>query len=105
MDEVRKIKVVYLSDIAKRLKNSRKILLSMERGNIIKENQNSFETSNAVYIFVNCVRPERVKGIIADQVIIDLREPMRSMAKNILRESCVPKRFQVIDDREIGTSE
>ena len=103
MDEVRKIKVVYLSDIAKRVENSRRILLNMEREDITRAGRNSFETSNAVYIFVNCVRPERARGIIADQVIIDFREPMRSISKNILRESCVPEQYKDIDDREIGT--
>ena len=103
MDEARKIKVVYLSDIAKRVENSRRILLNMERKDITRAGRSSFETSNAVYIFVNCVRPERTRGIMADQVIIDFREPMRSISKNILRESCVPEQYQVIDDREIGT--
>lgn len=105
MGEVRKIKIAYLSDICNRLNNSMKILKGMERGDIIKTNQNSFETSNAVYIFVNCIKPERAQGILADQVIIDFREPMRSIAKNILRTSCVPEQYQIIDDRKIYTSD
>ena len=42
MEAVRKIKIVCLSDIGQRLANTRKILLNMERGDIvdIKENEN-----------------------------------------------------------------
>lgn len=105
MEDIRKIKIVYLSDIAKRVENTRRILMNMENGNIVDAKRNSFSTSNAVYVFVNCIRPERVQGIRADQIIIDFREPMRSMAKSILRESCVPEQYQIIDDREIGTGD
>ncbi len=105
MEDIRKIKIVYLSDIAQRVENSRRILLFMERGDIIKADRNKIETSNAVYIFVNCIRPERAQGILADQVIIDYREPMHSIAKSILRLSCVPEQYQIIDDRKIGTSD
>ena len=104
MEEVRKIKIVCLSDIGQRLDNTRRILLDMERGDIINANRNSFETSNAVYVFINCIKQERAQWILADQIIIDFREPMLSMAKNILRESCVPKQYQIIDDRRIDTS-
>lgn len=82
----------------------RRILLSIEK-DIIDVKPNSFSTSNAIYIFVNCCKPERAKEILADQVIIDLREPMRSIAKDILRESCVPESYQIIDDRKIGASD
>lgn len=105
MEEIRKLKIYCLSDIADRLDNTKDILLYMERGNITEINLNSFSTSNAVYVFVNCRKPENVKGILADQVIIDFREPMRSMAKDILRASCVPEQYQIIDDRKIGTSD
>ena len=105
MEDVRKIKIAYLSDIGNRLDNTRRILLDMERGDIINANRNSFETSNAVYLFINCIKRERAQWILADQIIIDFREPMLSMAKNILRESCVPEQYQIIDDRKIFTSD
>ena len=105
MEDVRKIKIAYLSDIGNRLDNTSSILLDMERGDIINANRNSFETSNAVYVFINCIKPERAQGFLADQIIIDFREPMLSMAKSILRESCVPEQYQIIDDRKIFTSD
>ena len=105
MEDVRKIKIAYLSDIGNRLDNTRRILLDMERGDIINANRNCIETSNAVYLFINCIKQERAQWILADQIIIDFREPMLSMAKNILRESCVPKQYQIIDDRRIDTSD
>lgn len=105
MEEVRKINIVCLSDIGQRLDNTRRILLDMERGDIINANRNCIETSNAVYLFINCIKRERAQWILADQIIIDFREPMRSMAKSILRESCVPEQYQIIDDRSIGTSD
>lgn len=104
-EEIKKIKIVYLSDIAQRLDNTKKILLNMERGDIINMKSNSFSTSNAIYVFINCIVPERVQGVLADQVIIDYREPMRSMAKDMLRMSCVPEEYQIIDDRGIDTSD
>ena len=105
MEEARKLKIACLSDIGKRLDNTKIILLNMERGDISEIKQNSFSTSNAVYVFINCQDPTKAQGVLADQVIIDFREPMRSIAKNILRMSCVPKKYQVIDDRSICTSD
>jgi len=105
MEDVRKIRMVYLSDIAQRVENSRRILLNMEREDIIKVDRNGIETSNAIYVFVNCIRPERTQGVLADQAIIDFREPMCSLAKSILRASCVPEQYQIIDDRKIYTSD
>ena len=105
MEEIRKLKIYCLSDIAERLDNTKRILLYLEKDDIREIKRNSFSTSNAVYVFVNCRNPENVKGINADQVIIDFREPMRSMAIDILRESCAPEEYQIIDDRELGTSD
>lgn len=105
MEEIRKLKIYYLSDIAKRLDNAKRILLYMEKEDVMEIKRNSFSTSNAVYVFVNCRRPENVKGILADQVIIDFREPMCSMAIDILGMSCVPEQYQIIDDRRIGASD
>lgn len=105
MEAVRKIKIVCLSDIGQRLANTRKILLNMERGDIVDIKRNSFSTSNAIYVFINCWNQENLQGVLADQMIIDYREPMLSMAVNILRASCVPKQYQIIDDRRIDTSD
>ena len=105
MERIKKLKICCLSDIAERLDNSKRILLYLEKDDIREIKRNSFSTSNTVYIFVNCRRPENVKGILADQAIIDFREPMRSLAIDILRESCVPEQYQIIDDRKIGTSD
>lgn len=102
MEEIRKLKLYCISDIAEHLKNTKRILLNMEKEDVTEVKRNSFSTSNTVYMFVNCRNPAKVKGISADQVIIDFREPMRSMAIDILRESCVPEEYQIIDDREIG---
>lgn len=103
MEKARKLKIICLSDIGRRLNNTRKILLNMEKGDISGIKQNSFSTSNAVYIFINCLHPENAKGILADQVIIDFREPMISIAREILKMSCVPEEYQIIDDRRIYT--
>lgn len=105
MQDIRKLNIVCLSDSGQRLDNTKRILLEMERGNIVDIRPNSFSTYNAIYVFINCIKPERAQGISADQVIIDFREPMRSIALNILRRSCVPERYQIIDDRAIGTSD
>lgn len=102
MEEIRKLKIYCLGDIAKRLDNTKRILMDMEKEDIVEVKRNSFSTSNAVYVFVHCGNTENVKGICADQVIIDFREPMRSMAMEMLRASCVPEEFQIIDDRRIG---
>lgn len=105
IEEMQKIRICCLTNIGRRLDSMRRILLSIEKEDIIDVKPNSFSTSNAIYIFVNCYKPERAKGILADQVIIDFREPMRSIAKDILRDSCVPEAYQIIDDREIGASD
>lgn len=105
MEEIRKLKIYCLSDIAERLDNTKRILLHLEKGDIREIKGNSFSTSNTVYVFVNCRNTENAKGVCADQVIIDFREPMRSMAIDILRASCVPEEYQIIDDRVIGTSD
>lgn len=105
MEEIKKLKIYCLSDIANRLDNTKRILLHLEKDDIREIKRNSFSTSNAVYVFVNCRNPAYLKGILADQVIIDFREPMRSMAVDILRASCVPEQYQIIDDRELGTSD
>lgn len=102
MEKIRKLKIYCLGDIAKRLDNIKRILMDMEREDIVEIKRNSFSTSNAVYVFVYCGNPENIKGISADQVIIDFREPMRSMAMEMLRASCVPEEYQIIDDRRIG---
>lgn len=104
-EKVEKLTICCISDIAKRLDNSRRIILEMEKGDVISIRNNQINTSNTIYIFVNCRRAENVKGILADQVIIDMREPMRSMARDILRESCVPEEYQIIDDRKLYTSD
>lgn len=101
MEEIQKIRICCLTDIERRLDNMRRILLRIEKENIIDVKPNSFSTSNAVYLFVNCYKPERAKGILADQVIIELREPMRSIAKDILRDSCVPEAYQIIDAEKL----
>lgn len=103
MEKIKKIKIVCLSDIGQRLDNTRRILLNMEGKDIIDIKRNSFSTSNAIYVFINCMDPTKAQGVLADQVIIDFREPMRSITKDMLRMSCVPEEYQIIDDREIGT--
>ncbi len=105
VEEIKKLTVCCISDIRERLDNTKRILLDLERGNVTSAGPWGFSTTDAVYIFINCSRPEHAKGILADQVIMDYREPMRSIAREILRESCVPEEYQVIDDRKIGTSD
>lgn len=102
MEELRKLKIYCLSDSLKCLNNIKRILISMEKKNVKEVKSNSFSTPNAVYVFVNCMNLEKVKRLCADQVIIDYREPMRSIAIDMLRESCVPEQYQVIDVRKIG---
>ncbi len=102
MEELRKLIIYCLSDSARRLDNVKRILLDLEKEDIEEVKKSNFSTSNAIYVFVNCMNSEKVKGLLADQVIIDYREPMRSIAIDMLRESCVPEQYQVIDDRKIG---
>lgn len=51
------------------------------------------------------VRPEKryLVGCRADQVIFDyaFMSTLRDMVDLILRNSCVPKKFQIIDDRNV----
>lgn len=51
------------------------------------------------------IRPEArfLMGHRADQVILDFTfvNTLKDMVDSILRKSCVPKEFQVIDDRNI----
>lgn len=103
-EETRKLKICYLSDLPIRLENSRRILLYLAE-HIESVWENGFSTEDAEYVFINCDKPENTIGILADQVIIDYREPMCTIAENILQESCVPDNYQIIDDRKIGTSD
>lgn len=108
MEEQYYLKIVYLSDNPVRIENSKKILMYMEKDNNIMASLLGFYTNDAEYIFVDCSNPyanydEWGNEIKADQAIIDFREPMRGIAKNMLRDSCVPEKYQIIDDRKIGT--
>ena len=38
----------------------------------------------------------------ADQVIADYRKPMIDIAKELVKDSCVPEEMQIIDDRKLG---
>lgn len=102
--EIRKLRICYLSDLPVRLKNSRRIIQALA-GSIENEFENGFATNDAEYLFVNCNGSENTTDVLADQVIIDYREPMATIAESILRESCVPSAYQIIDDRRIGTSD
>ena len=57
MEEIRKLKIYCLSDIAERLDNTKRILLHLEKDDIKEIKYNSFSTSNTVYVFVNCRNP------------------------------------------------
>ncbi len=105
MEDIGKLKICCLSDIAERLDTAKGILMDMEGGKVTGVRPDRLFTTDAVYIFINCRMPEHAKRILADQVIMDYREPMRSIAREILRESCVPEEYQVIDDRSIGASD
>ena len=104
-EKIRKLKICYLSDLPVRIQNSKRILRAHLARHIQSDCENGFVTDDAEYLFVDCSKLENIAGILADQVIIDYREPMRTIAKNILHESCVPSDYQEIDDREIGTSD
>ncbi len=104
-EEIRKLKICYLSDLPVRIKNSRRILWMHLARRVEYTYENGFSTDDAEYLFVDCSNVQNVAEISADQVIIDWREPMITIAKDILKESCVPIDYQKIDDREIGTSD
>lgn len=104
VEEIGKLRICYLSDSPIRLKNSRRILRVLA-GSIEDEFEKGFVTNDAEYLFVNCDGSESTTDVLADQVIIDYREPMSTIAENILRKSCVPSTYQMIDDRKIGTSD
>lgn len=84
MEDIGKLKICCLSDIAERLDTAKRILMDMEGGK------------------VTGVRPDR---LFTTDAVYNYREPMRSIAREILRESCVLEEYQVIDDRSIGTSD
>jgi len=84
MEDIGKLKICCLSDIAERLDTAKRILMDMEGGK------------------VTGVRPDR---LFTTDAVYNYREPMRSIAREILRESCVPEEYQVIDDRSIGASD
>lgn len=102
-----KLIICYMTDIDKRLENSKNILRYLEKDNITKNTNNGFITQDAVYIFINLNKrkQDNVSKIHADQVIIDFRKRMMDMSEQILKNSCVPKQYQIIDDRIIGTSD
>lgn len=102
LEEEKKLTICCLSDSARRLDTMKRVLLELEGGKVICILPNQLLVTDAKYIFINCIRPENAKGMDADQVIIDFREPMRSIANEILRMSCVPEQYQIIDDRELG---
>lgn len=104
-EEIRKLKICYLSDLPVRIKNTRRILTAHLARRIENTYENGFSTEDAEYLFIDCSNLQNVAEISADQVIIDWREPMITIAENILQESCVPIDYQKIDDREIGTSD
>lgn len=99
------LKICYLSDNPRRIKNSRQILEEMEAEEVLYGNQRVFRTENVEYRFVNCGSPNDYIGLYADQAIIDFRQPMRDIARIITAKSCVPDEYKIIDDRRIGTSD
>lgn len=99
------LKICYLSDDQRRLRNSRRILEDMETESILYRNANVLRTENAEYRFVNCGDSSNYMGLYADQAIIDFRQPMRDIARIITAKSCVPDEYKIIDDRRIGTSD
>lgn len=100
-----KIRICYLSDIPVRIENSKRILAMQEAGNITDRTKNGFETKSRQYVFINCNNPEEYEGVHADWVILDFREPMRTIAESMLNDSCMPEGSRRIDDRRIGTSD
>lgn len=96
------LKICYLSDDPRRLKNYRQILEEMETEEALYRNHRMFRTENVEYRFVNCGNPDTYMGLYADQVIIDFRNPMIEIARIITAASCVPDEYKIIDDRKIG---
>lgn len=96
------IKICYLSDNQRRIINSRRILEEMETEKVLYSNSRLFRTRNTEYRFVNCGNPNNYMGIYADQAIIDYRQPMIGIANIITARSCVPEKYKIIDDRNIG---
>lgn len=99
------LKICYLSDNPRRIKNSRQILEAMETEKVLYGNQRVFRTENVEYRFVNCGNPNNYMGLYADQVIIDFRDPMIEIARMITAKSCVPDEYKIIDDRRMGTTD
>lgn len=48
MQEIKKLKIYCLSDIANRLDNTKRILLHLEKDDIREIKRNSFSTSNGI---------------------------------------------------------
>lgn len=96
------LKICYLSDNPRRLINSRRVLEEMETEKVLYSNSRLFRTRNAEYRFVNCENPNSYMGIYADQVIIDYKQSIIGIAKIITAKSCVPEKYKIIDDRNIG---
>lgn len=108
MEDQYDLTIVYLSDNPVRIENSKKILMDMGKNNNTIATISGFFTNDAEYIFVDCSNHNNMYDVLgdvikADQVIIDFREPMISIAKKMLKGSCVPEEYQIIDDRKIGT--
>lgn len=99
------LKICYLSDNGRRIRNSRRILEEMETENILYGNERVFRTENVEFRFVNCGNPDNYMGLYADQVIIDFRDPMIKIAKIITAASCVPEEYKIIDDRKMGVTD
>lgn len=85
---------VYLSNIPERISNARDILIPLKQ-------------TNEKQFFINCSDPTNLScishlgGDAIDKLIIDMREPMASLAYGLIGD----KTEKIIDDREYGLSD
>lgn len=108
----RPLTIVYLSDKPQRIENAKFIIRNMFKSNAIccKKDINSrsfdsIKTATEVYRFIDLsdkLKNYDFQNLKADQVIVDYRQPMLDIAKKLLKDSCVPEQFQIIDDRDLG---
>lgn len=70
---------------------------------IISRTKKMITTQGGTEYIVVLPEPKKIKGQRADQIILDYAfvHSLRHEVDSILRNSCVPEAFQVMDDRDV----
>ena len=94
-----KLSIIIISENKRRAKSIIHALERIEHWNVLEKNMEelTLTTNDTIY---KAYSIDMIKGIKADQVILDYVFDKKKI-QPILSHSCVPKEFQIIDDRKI----